>query len=105
MTKKTSQELTNELFEMVQDIKLNDVTAIFGTTSNESILQTLRKSVVEFAANLSSKATYDEVMHHYEALVASIDTAGITGLISEDELSGYYKLVDDIWAALEKENK
>jgi hypothetical protein len=42
-------------------------------------------------------------MEAYEAVAADIDTAGITGLISESEITEYYALIDDIWAAIEKE--
>lgn len=103
--KKPLQEFTSELFNKVQSIKLNDAAAIFGTSSKESMLQDLRKAVVEFAESIKSDAGYEQLIAKHEAIAAAIDTAGLTGLISEAELPAYYKIVDDIWVQLEKENK
>jgi hypothetical protein len=100
---KQSQALTQELFGKVGKIKLNDAAAIFGTTSGETNLQNLRKAVAELTAALANNAAYDETIQRYEATVAAVDTAGLTSLISEQEIIGYYKLTDDIWAAIEKE--
>jgi hypothetical protein len=105
MTKKSSQALTGELFKKVAAIKLNDTAIFGGTSSRDFTLQALRKSVAELSAALGSKKMYDEIMQRYEEMVAAIDTAGITGLISETELGDYYKLVDQIWEAIEQENK
>jgi hypothetical protein len=104
MTKKQSaEELVRLLHQKVQDIKLNDAAAIFGTTSKESMLQNLRKSVAELGSTVSMKKPYDEVMKDYEKSVGEIDAAGITGLISETELADYYTLIDSIWVAIERE--
>lgn len=103
MAKQTSQELTKQLFDKVSNIKFNDAAAIFGTTSKESMLQTLRKAVAELSVALAEKMPYEQIMARYEEAVAAIDTAGVTGLISEAEITDYYKLTDNIWAAIEKE--
>ncbi|MDQ3065215.1 MAG: hypothetical protein M3Q36_03005 [bacterium] len=107
MTKshKSTDELVGQLFEKVASIKLNDSAAIFGTTSRESMLQSLRKSIAELGSAISAKKTYDDIMKKYEDAVSNIDTAGVTGLISESELTDYYALVDDIWAAIERQKK
>jgi hypothetical protein len=101
--KQSAQLLTRELFDKVQGIKLNDPAAIFGTTSGESILQSLRKSVAELGTAIAEKKPYEEIMKAYEAMAANMDTAGVTGLISEAELTDYYSLADKIWAAIEHE--
>lgn len=104
MAKKDSAEiLTQKLFDKVQAIRLNDAAAIFGTTSHESMLQNLRKSVVNLRAAIGAHKSYDETMKVYEKTVSAIDTAAITGLISETELPGYYTLIDSIWVAIEHE--
>jgi hypothetical protein len=105
MTKFTAEQICKQLFDKVSSIKLNDAAAIFGTTSKESMLQSLRKGVAELGAALAGGKSYDEIMELYETMASAIDTAGVTGLISEAEMTGYYKLVDDLWAAIEKENK
>lgn len=103
MTKKSATELVRELFDKISSIKLNDAAAIFGTTSKESMLQELRKSVANLGTVVAEKKPYDEVMQAYEAVAGNIDTAGVTGLISEAELMDYYALIDNIWAAIERE--
>jgi hypothetical protein len=103
MTKKTSQELTSELFKLVQGIKLNDAAAIFGTTSNESILQELRKHVADLGSAINNKLPYSDVVAAYELAAGAVDTAAITGLIGEDERPSYYKIIEAIWAAIEHE--
>jgi hypothetical protein len=103
MAKKTTEELVRELFEKVQSIKLNDAAAIFGTTSRESMLQDLRKHVAELGSELAAKKPYESIMQSYEKVAGDIDTAAVTGLISESEVTDYYALVDKLWAAIEKE--
>ncbi len=103
MAKKSATELNRELFDKIGKIKLNDAAAIFGTTSKESMLQGLRKSVVELGEVLAKNRPYDEIMERYEKMAGGIDAAGLTGLISESEMAAYYKLIDDLWAAIEKE--
>lgn len=98
-----SQELTTKLFKKVNKIRLNEAAGIFGTTSEQSILQDLQRALGKFSQSLNAGHSYQAVIKDYEALAASLDTAGITGLISEDEVSGYYELLDGIWAALERE--
>ncbi len=96
-----AHELNKKLFSKVGAIKLNDAAAIFGTTSRESMLQSLRGSVAELGTVLADKEPYQQIMEKYEAVVAAIDAAGLTGLISEAEMADYYALIDDIWAAIE----
>jgi hypothetical protein len=103
MAREKASELTKQLFEKVAGIKLNDAAAIFGTTSKESMLQELRKNVAELSSAITAKKSYDQIMKHYEAMAANVDTAGVTGLISEDEMTGYYSLIDKLWIAIEKE--
>jgi|GEM_PF-2113519 len=103
--KKTTKELTAELITQVQKMKVKDAAAIFGTTTNELIIQDLHRAVGEFADALHKNADYTQLMQKYESVVGQIDTAGITGLISESELPVYYTLVDNIWEALEQEKK
>ncbi len=105
MKKRSSSELAKELFEKIHAIRLNDAAAIFGTSAKESMLQGLRKNAAELGAALGSKKPYETVMKHYEAVASEIDTAGVTGLISDAELPDYYKIIDDLWAAIERENK
>ena len=102
---KSTRELVTELFEKIGEIKLNQPAGIFGATSGQSVLQDLMKSVTDLIQALGDSAEYEVVMQKYEVLVSSIDTAGITGLISEAEMADYYKLVDDIWATIESEKK
>ncbi len=103
MTKKFAAEINRKLFDKVAKIKLNDAAGIFGTTSKESMLQTLRKSTADLGVRLIEKQSYDDIMQAYEALASSIDSAGLTGLISEAELVDYYALIDKLWAAIEQE--
>jgi hypothetical protein len=103
MAKQSAEQLNKQLFEMVSKVKLNDPAAIFGTTSNESQLQLLRKNVAELGKIIASKKPYEEIMKAYEAVAADIDTAGVMGLISEMELPEYYTIIDKLWAAIERE--
>jgi hypothetical protein len=105
MAREKASELTKQLFEKVAGIKLNDAAAIFGTTSKESMLQELRKNVAELGAAISAKKPYDQIMKLYESMAGSVDTAGVTGLISEEEIIEYYSLIDKLWIAIEKEMK
>lgn len=106
MAKKSARELNKELFDKVASIRLHqDIAAIYGTTSRESMLQELRKHVAQLGEALASNQSYEHIMECYEAVVGSIDSAGVTGLISETEISDYYSLVDNLWAAIEKEQK
>ena len=102
--KKTAAELNKELFDKITGIKLNDAAAIFGTTSKESMLQQLRKDIVQLSEELAKQQSNEQIMARHEEVAAGIDAAGVTGLISEAEIAGYYKLTDDIWAAIEREN-
>lgn len=103
MTKQTALTISKELFDKAAKIKLNNAAAIFGTTSHESLLQNMRKHIAELSAALTAKKPYTEVMQAYEAVAADVDSAGLTGLISEAELPEYYALIDKLWGAIEKE--
>ncbi len=104
--KQSSGELNRQLFDKVSAIRLHqDIAAIYGTTSRESTLQELRKHVAQLGEALGSEKPYEQVMQCYEAVVASVDTASVTGLISETEVPAYYSLVDNLWAAIEKEKQ
>lgn len=100
---KKSQELTAELFEKINKIRLNEAAGIFGTTSDQTVLQELRGAMAQFSKTLNTTSDYETTMKDYEALAAGLDTAGITGLISEPEMIVYYELLDNLWAALEHE--
>lgn len=101
----TSHELTAQLLKNINDIRLNEAAGVFGTTSSQSILHELQQAIARFSESLQAGKDYGLLMKDYESLAASLDTAGITGLISESEITGYYELLDDIWAALEREKE
>lgn len=101
------QAITNngELLKKLSSIKLNDASSILGSTSNQATLNELLRAVAELGDSLKSARPYEDIMAKYEQVAAGVDTAGITGLISESEIQDYYKIVDDIWSAVEKERK
>lgn len=101
--KKPATELTNDLMQKIGTIKLNDATAILGGSSGQQMLNNLRGSAAALQTVLAEESPYEEVMEKYEALAGDIDTAGVTGLISESEMAEYYTLIDNIWAAIERE--
>ncbi len=100
---KKSIELTNQLLTKLNDIKLNKPAALFGNSPDQSVLNDLKKKIIELEQALKKQVEYDEVINLYEVAVASLDTAGITGLISEAEIPEFYKITDDIWVSIEKE--
>lgn len=104
MDNQTANDLTHELFRRVQSIKLGDPAGIFGTTSNQSMLQDLKKAVGELGVALTTSQSHEVVAQKFDALSASIDTASVTGVIGKSELEDYYKLMDSLWAAIEREN-
>lgn len=101
--KHSSIELTNQLLNKISKIKLNDAATILGGSSEGAILNDLRSGAVELQGSLNGDSSYDEIMKSYEALAGAVDTAGVTGLISEAEMADYYTLVDNIWTAIERE--
>jgi hypothetical protein len=103
--KQSAAAITRTLFETASNIKPDGAAGIFGTTSHEANRQALVKAIADLGTVFAGDATYDEVMARYEAVVACVDTAGLTGLISESEITNYYKRTDQIWAAIEKEYK
>lgn len=104
MKQPSAIQLAHKLFSRVQAIKLGEAAGVFGTTQKQSMLQELQKRSAELGAALAQTEPYDKVMTRYEALIASVDTAGLAGIISEAELADYYKLTDSIWAAIERES-
>lgn len=100
---KESISKTSESFSKVGNINLNDVAAVFGNTSNQSVLADLKKCIVALIDLLKEEASYDDIMRAYDDVSKSIDTANLTGLIGQNEAADYYKYVDDIWASIEKE--
>ncbi len=101
--KHSSIELTSQLLENIGRIKLNDATTILGGSSSTTILNDLRIAAGELQQSLNNGSSYELIMELYEKLAGAVDTAGVTGLISETELTSYYELIDSIWAAIEKE--
>lgn len=101
---RSAAELNKELYKKVDAIKVNDASAIFGTTSQEDLLVMLKSKIIELSEAIIKSQPYDKVMDCYEQVVSNLDTAAVTGLISESEMAEYYKIVDDIWAAIEQEN-
>lgn len=97
--------LTKQLFDKVSNLKLNEAAGIFGSTNKQNILDKLRSSVVDLSKSIEQDESYDLIMKKYEVLAGFVDTATVSGIISEEEATDYYKLVDDIWIALEKINK
>ncbi|MCA9348018.1 hypothetical protein KC867_01260 [Candidatus Saccharibacteria bacterium] len=106
MPKQSSLELAKEIGDKIHGINLVAPGWLArGTSANEAQLLVLRKSVALLVEALAKQKTYSEVMERYEALVGAVDVAGITGLIGENELSDYYKLVDELWVIIEKERR
>ncbi len=102
---KTANELSQQLAEKIHDIRIDESAGIFGTTNNEKMLLGLRKKAAELHSLISAGKDYGATMQQYEQVVADIDAAGLTGLISNDELTGYYTLIDELWAAIEPGNR
>lgn len=102
MNKNNALQLTSELFDKTTKIKLNSPAGVFGTTSGQSLLQNLQKSIADLSKSVSSDESYEVIMQKYELVASSIDTAAVTGMIAESEASDYYKLIDDIWAQIEQ---
>lgn len=105
MSKDNSATLTKELFESLSKIRLTLVSGVAGTTSKQVMLQDLQKKVAQLGASISAEEEYEEIMKRYDEMISALDTAGITGIISQDEMHDYYKKVDNIWSAIEKDNK
>lgn len=105
MSQNSTRDLLKQLFTRTSAIKLNQPAGVFGTTSNQKTLQDLNKYIAELSQLVVSKASYQEIMEAYEKVMSGLDTAGITGLISESEMPEYYKLADDIWKSIEKDDK
>ncbi len=101
--KKPAAELAHELLQQIGKIKLNDATTILGGSSGTAMLNKLRISAAKLQESLIKKQSYKIVMENYEIVAADIDTAGVIGLISEEEMVEYYTLVDSLWAAIEHE--
>lgn len=101
--KKPAAELTNDLMQKIGTIKLNDASSILGGSSGQQMLNSLRGAAADLQQSLADESSYEEIMEKYESLAGDIDTAGVTGLISESEMAEYYTLVDNIWAAIERE--
>ncbi len=97
-------KLIKELFDKVADIRTNSPAGVFGTTSRQSMLSDLVKSVGELGKAVQGGEPYEVIIKKHEEMAMQVDSAGITGLITESEIAGYYELVDAIWAAIEKEN-
>lgn len=103
---KPTIELIHELLQKISTINLNDASTILGGTSTAgSTLNELRSSASALQEAVAEGQPYETVMKHYEVLAGAVDTAGITGLISETEMTEYYTLIDAIWAAIEKEKE
>jgi hypothetical protein len=105
MTKQSSLEIAQNLVEQVKSIKLTNATGVLGTTQKQTLLENLLKSTAELAVAIGQNKEYEEIMKKYEIAVTAVDSAGLMGLISQDELADYYKLTDKLWATIEKENK
>lgn len=102
--KKTTLELIHELMQKISAIKLNNASTILGGVSTAgTTLNELRSSAAALQEAVTEKQSYEIIMGKYEMLVGVVDTAGVTGLISETEMAEYYAIVDNIWAAIEKE--
>lgn len=101
--KKPAVELANNLMQKIGTIKLNDASSILGGSSGQQVLNNLRGSAAALQQVLAEGSPYDERMEKYESLAGDVDTAGVTGLISESEMAEYYTLIDNIWAAIERE--
>ena len=104
MAKTSAIEIAKVLGDKIHGINLMTPDWLArGTSADEAQLLSLRKSIALLVEALATKKSYKEIMKAYEELAGAIDTAGITGLISETELTEYYALVDKLWAAIEKE--
>lgn len=105
MSQANTSDLLKDLFKQTSAIKLNQPAGVFGTTQNQKILQDLNKNIAELSQLVAEPADYEKVMETYEKVASGLDAAGLIGLISESEMAKYYKLADDIWASIEKDNK
>ncbi|MBA2278895.1 hypothetical protein H0V99_00415 [Candidatus Saccharibacteria bacterium] len=103
MKKPDLQQLTTELFEKLKGIHLTgQALAAYQTTNNQSVLMDLQKKSAALVQAVQSKQPKGMLLGAHEDVAAAIDTAGILGVISNEELPGYYKKLDDIWMDIEK---
>ena len=101
MSKDNLQSNTLELFEKLKKIKLNTL-GVLQTTNEQMVLADLQKKTAKLAGAIG-KEPKAKLLEYHEAVAAGIDTAGLLGIISNDELDSYYKLIDNIWKYIEKE--
>ena len=104
MTKITALEVAKELAEKAHKLHSgSEITAWSGTSDKEAQLHKLRKTAAETVAAIGTEQPYTQIMKKHEELAAQIDSAGLTGLISENDLKEYYDLLDKLWASIERE--
>lgn len=97
-----AQEMAKKTHELYSDGR---ILAWSGTSGKEAQLLTLRQASAELVAAIGGDQSGETILKKYGEVVAQIDAAGLTGLLTENELGEYYILADKLWAAIEKENK
>ena len=100
MSKQSLQVITAELFEKTKKIRLTEVAAL-QSTANQRALQDLQQKAGMLAGAAKAAKPQTELLALHEQTVAALDTAGLLGIISNEELTQYYTYIDDIWTAIE----
>lgn len=100
MAKPKLNKQVGKIIEMVKNIQLVELSALQTTNSQKSLNQ-LQMAVGELSKAVAEKADKSSLLQKHDQLVQAIDTAGLIGLISNDELSKYYECLDDIWTEIE----
>ena len=102
MTAQTATKYVIAINEKIKSIKLTELSAL-QTSNKQKVLHDLQISAGQLSKSLNTKSSKDDLLEAHDKLVQAVDTAGLIGVISEQELTDYYKLLDDIWAAIEKD--
>lgn len=97
-----AQRLAQALANQLHAITISSNTGIFGASATDTALLNLRKNAAELVRSVQI-AVKSEQLAHLTALEATLQSAQLLGLLSDNELHTYLQLVDKLYDVIDKE--